>query len=139
VVSPPVSKTVVVIDAQGGFDITQLSCGIEDLKHVHLYKPSTSHVREAISQVEDYLWSGEHGSMSRTLAAVIVCGADGGDITVGWRGWLHAESGVDEIGRFRTSLSAEEAMGERDQRQAAIDSKQLKATSDWEEYRWIEG
>ena len=135
-VSPPRNGTIVVVDADGRFDVTQLRCEIEDLKHVHVYRLLKGHVKDTLEQVESYLLGGEHASMGRECVGVVVNGAQGGDIMLGWRGWLRVESEREDVSRFGVGVSAEEAMGVREQRQLAVESKGWRAVSDWGEYRW---
>jgi hypothetical protein len=137
-VSPPRNGTIVVVDVDGRFDVTQLRCEIEDLKHVHVYRPLKGHVKDTILQVEDYLLGREHASMGRECVGIVVNGAQGGDVMVGWKGWLKVESGRDDVPRFGMGISVEEAMREREQRQLAIETKGWRAVSDWGEYRWTD-
>lgn len=136
--SPPREGTIVIVDADGGFDVTRLRCEFEDLKHVHIYRPLRGHVKETLMQIEDYLLSEEHVSTGRECVGVVVNGAQGGDVTVGWKGWLRVESERDDVPPFGMGISVEEAIREREQRQLAIESKGWRAVSEWGEYRWIE-
>lgn len=79
------------------------------------------------------LW-GEHGSKGREWVGTIVNGGVGGDIMVGWRGWLRVER--EEVGVFGIGVSVEEGMGEREVRQEVVDGRAWKAVSDIGEFRW---
>lgn len=135
-VSAPRNGTIVVIDADGRFDVTRLNCKVEDLKHVHIYMPVKGHVKETIMEVEAYLQGGEHSSMGRECVGVVVNGGQGGDIVVGWKGWLKVHSERDEVPKFGFGVSVEEAMREREQRQVVVDEKGWRAVSSMGEYRW---
>jgi hypothetical protein len=137
-VSPPRKGAIVVIDADGGFDVTRLRCEVEDMKHVHVYRPLEGHVKETLEQVEGHLMGGEHGSMGKECVGIVVNGAQGGNVMVGWRGWLRVESERNDVPRFGMGISVEEAMREREQRQLAVESKGWRAVSEWGEYRWNE-
>jgi hypothetical protein len=93
-------------------------------------------VQETIAAVENYLLGGEHKSMVREWVGILVNGAQGGDVMVGWKGWLRVESEREDVPRFGTGLSVEEAMKEREQRQRAVESKGWRAVSEWGDYRW---
>lgn len=137
-VSPPRNGAIVVVDADGGFDVTRLSCEVQNFQHVHVYRPLKGHVNETLEQVEGNLVGGEHASMERECVGIVVNGAQGGDIMVGWRGWLRAGSERDDVPRFGIGISMEEAMREREQRQLAVESKGWRAVSEWGEYKWNE-
>ncbi len=57
---------------------------------------------------------GEHSSMDREWMGTIVNGGVGGDINLGWRGWLRVER--EAVGGFSEAISVEEAWGERERR-----------------------
>jgi len=135
-VSSPRNGTIVVVDADGTFDVTRLRCEMEDLKHVHIYRPLKGQVKATLGQVNSYLLSGEHASMGRDCLGIIVNGAQGGDIMLWWRGWLRVESESEDVPRFGMGVSVEEAMREREQRQLAVENKGWRAVSEWGEYRW---
>jgi hypothetical protein len=136
VVAPMRSGTIVIVDVDGRFDVSRLSCSLEDLQHVHVVRPAKGMLKETLGQLDTYLLGGKHGSMSRELVATVVNGSQGGDISVSWRGWLKAESEIDEVPRFGMGISVEEALTERDNRQEAIENKGWRAESEWGDYRW---
>lgn len=71
---------------------------------------------------------GEHGSKGKEWVGTIVNGGIGGDINVGWRGWLRVER--EEIERFRWSVSVEEAFGDRERRSEVVEQRVWKGISD---------
>jgi hypothetical protein len=137
-VSSPRNGTIVVVDADGRFDVTRLRCEMEDLTHVHVYRPLKGHVKEALEQVESYLLRGEHASMGRDCVGIVMNGAQGGDVMVGWKGWLRVENEREDVPRFGMGISVEEALREREKRQFAVESKGWRAVSEWGEYRWTD-
>lgn len=142
--SSPRNGTIVVIDIDGRFDVSRLRCQAEDLKHVHLLRvPQRGRLKEAIERVAGYLLGtgtggGKHGSMGREWVGTCVNGGLGGDVCVGWRGWLRVESEKVDVETFGTGMSVEEAMRERQRRQEVVDSRGWKAVSEWGNYRFEE-
>lgn len=68
---------------------------------------------------------GEHGSKGREWVGTIVNGGLGGDVNLGWRGWLRIER--EEVGTFGRGISVEEAVGDRER---IVDGKGWKALCD---------
>jgi hypothetical protein len=62
----------------------------------------------------------------------------GGDVMVGWRGWLRVESVIEEVPKFGIGISVEEAMRDREQRQMAVNEKGWKAVSEGGDFRWVD-
>jgi hypothetical protein len=79
------------------------------------------------------LW-GEHESKGREWLGTVVNGGVGGDIMLGWRGWLRVER--EETVGFAPGMSAEEALGESEARQEFVESRGWKAVSDLGEFSW---
>jgi len=79
------------------------------------------------------LW-GDHGSRGRQWVGTIVNGGVGGDIMLGWRGWLRVEK--EETGGFGIGVSVEEAMLDREKRQNVVDLGGWKAVSEIGECTW---
>jgi hypothetical protein len=71
---------------------------------------------------------GEHGSKGKEWVGTIVNGGVGGDINVGWRGWLRVER--EEVESFGWGVSVEEAVGDRERRMQAVDDKGWKGVYD---------
>jgi len=63
-----------------------------------------------------------------------VLGGVGGDVIVGWRGWLGVERVT--VGAFGEGISVEEAWGERERRQEVVDGKGWRGFCEMEEFRW---
>jgi len=137
-VSTPRLGTVAVVDVDGRFDVSRLDCSMDDLKHVHIFKPVRDAVKVTVDSIEPYLVYGSHSSQGRDLVAVMVIGGVGGDVLVGWRGWLKAESEKEQVVRFGMGMSVEEALREREARQNALDEKGWTAQSEWGSYKWVE-
>ncbi|KAI9735450.1 MAG: hypothetical protein M1818_006456 [Claussenomyces sp. TS43310] len=142
IVSPPRSGTVVVVDVDGRFDITRLTCAYGDLKHVHVLRPSKSSLKVTMESVEHYMLyggrQGKHVSADREWVGTIVYGGIGSNITGGWRGWLKVESEREDVVGFGLGMSVEEAVVDRDARQTALMQRGWRATSAWGTYTWAE-
>lgn len=67
----------------------------------------------------------EHVSHEREWLGTIVNGGIGGDINLGWRGWLRV--GREEVGAFGEGVSVEEAWEEKGRRQEVVDGKEWRA------------
>ena len=74
------------------------------------------------------MWYGDHGSKSREWVGTIVNGGTGGDINLGWRGWLRVER--EEVGNFGWGISVEEAIGDREKRWEVVNAKGWKSSCD---------
>ncbi|KAI0146289.1 hypothetical protein GGR57DRAFT_479435 [Xylariaceae sp. FL1272] len=146
-IAEPHSYTVVIIDTEGKFDVTRLippsssfskppatsttatattppnplPATILDLKHLHIYRPARGqeHVKAILSQLDEFMLYGDHGSKAREWWGTVVIGGVGGDVNAGWKGWLTVER--EEVSGFAPGMSVEEALRERDKRQQAVD------------------
>ena len=67
---------------------------------------------------------GDHGSKSREWSGTVVVGGIGGDVNVGWRGWLRVEK--EEVSGFEWGVSVEEAIGDRERRTEVLEGKGWK-------------
>ena len=123
--------TVALVDVNGRFSPTHLDC---DLKHVHVFRPTQSSLKITLESVEEYMIWGGHGSQGREWLGTLVNGGVGGDINVGWGGWLRVER--ENVEGFSMGMSVEEALGERGMRQQIVDPKGWKAVSETGEFRW---
>lgn len=140
-VSAPHNGTIAIIDVSGRFDVTRLMCSFEDLAHVHVFRCTREEFRRTLDGVEKYMIYGEHGSRGREWVGVLVngdVGERGGDITIGWRGWLRVESLRNEVPTFGVGVSAEEAMGERERRWSVVKRLGWKAVCPEGQYSWNE-
>ena len=130
-----------MIDADGKFDVSRLTCSFEELQHVYVFRPVTgiAGVPECLKEVERFLMEGDHRSWDRESVGTVVSSAHGGDMMVSWRGWLVAESGRRDAPRFGEGVSVEEALGLREERMRAVEGKSWRARCDWGEYQWEDG
>ena len=137
---PKHQQAVVVVDAEGRFDATRLTCRPSDLAHVYVYRPargSPEHLREVVAGAESYMLYGEHGSKAREWwGTVVVGGVRGGDVNAGWRGWLRVDR--EEVAPFGMGISVEEALGQRDRRQECVDAMVWTASSEWGDFSFEE-
>lgn len=123
--------TVVVIDVDGRFSASHLKC---ELRHVHVFRTTPRGLKGTLEGVERYMLWGEHESKGREWLGTVVNGGVGGDIMVGWRGWLRVER--EETVGFAPGMSAEEALGESEARQEFVNSRGWRAVSDLGEFSW---
>jgi hypothetical protein len=130
--------TVVVVDVDGRFSPSHLFKGegmtMRELEHVHVFRCSKERLRVTLDSLEGYMLWGEHVSKGREWLSTIVLGGVGGDIMVGWRGWL----GVDRemVGGFGEGVSVEEAWAERERRQEVVDGKGWRGVCEMGEFGW---
>ncbi|GAB1319742.1 DNA recombination and repair protein Rad51-like C-terminal domain-containing protein [Madurella fahalii] len=115
-----------------------------DLHHVHIVRPargSFRHMAECLTSIENYMLYGSHRSRSREWWGTLVIGGGAnpaGDVpavlssqiavTAGRKGWLRVDR--PEVASF-WSMGAEDAVTERDRRQAAVEGAGWMATSPW--------
>jgi hypothetical protein len=123
VVSAPRSGAVLVVDADGKFDVSALSCSKRDLQNVYIVRPPDGRkgVVKALNEATKWLLKGELASIDRELVLKIVSGFKGtqlpaADIVCGWRGWMHVYNGAEEVQRFLEGISVHEAEMEKHQR-----------------------
>ncbi|KAH7149721.1 hypothetical protein B0J13DRAFT_313474 [Dactylonectria estremocensis] len=134
-VSPPSLHALLVIDLDGRFDATRLTCDESHLHHVYVQRPARSsleRLRAVVSEAEGFMLygNGAHTSAARQWWGTVVVGGIGaGDIAAGWKGWLRVDR--EHIRGFALGISAEEAMEQRRWRQDAVDTAGWAATSDW--------
>ncbi|KAG4429326.1 hypothetical protein IFR05_015183, partial [Cadophora sp. M221] len=92
-----------------------------DLIHIHVFTPTKATLQATLDSVEEYMLYGEHKSHAREWLGTIVNGGVGGDINLGWRGWLRVEREV--TGPFGEGVGVEEVWGERERRGEVVDAK----------------
>lgn len=123
---------------------SQLSVRPADLDHVHILRPargSTTHIADCVASIEEYMLYGPHRSRDREWWGTVVIGGGlnpAGNVspavsaqvavTAGWKGWLRIDRA--EMSTF-WDMSAEEALADRNKRQAAIEDAGWAATSPW--------
>ena len=117
-----------------------------DLDHVHVLRPACgsgnlTRISDCIASIEEHMLYGSHPSRGREWWGTIVIGG-GLDpagsasaaasaqvaVTADWKGWLRVSRA--EVPSL-CHLSAEEALAERDNRQAAVEGAGWVATSPW--------
>ncbi|KAK2625766.1 hypothetical protein QTJ16_005078 [Diplocarpon rosae] len=119
--------TVALLDLTGRFSPSHLvpALSAQDLGHVHVFRPTAANLQATLDSVEKYMLYGEHGSQAREWLGTIVNGGVGGDINLGWRGWLRVKR--EEVGDFGRGVSVEEVWDERFRRQEIVDGKGWRA------------
>ncbi|OBT86088.1 hypothetical protein VE02_05712 [Pseudogymnoascus sp. 03VT05] len=138
-VSAPRSGVALVVDVDGRFDVTRLSCSEEELRHVYVVRCGKEGVERCLEEGRSWLVYGEHGSKGRELGVRVVSGGEGGkgaDVVGCWRGWMKVGRGAAP--GFGGGISVEEAMGERGERQGVVERSGWRAESDYGQYRWVE-
>ncbi|KAM0252946.1 hypothetical protein ACHAP5_000809 [Fusarium lateritium] len=134
-VSPPHLYAVLVIDIEGRFDATRLTCLPTHMQHIYIQKPvqtDMDQIRALAAQAEGILLYGDvaRASAGREWWGTIVVGGLGaGDIATGWKGWLRVER--ENVRGFALGISAEEAVSQKEQRQDVVDSADWAASSQW--------
>lgn len=135
IASEPEPMSVLVVDLDSRFQATQLPCSEEDLRHIYVLRPartSPQELREMISGADQFLLYNTvaQASANREWWGTIVLGGLGaGDVTAGWKGWLRVDR--EEVRPFPPGISLEEALKERDARQAAVDLAGWLVSSPW--------
>lgn len=108
-----------------------------DLKHLHIFRPSSKNLEVTLKGIEEYMLYGEHESHGREFGGTILFGFDARDaggnavanvrgmgrpeIMMGWKGWLRIER--EEVAGFGVGVSAEEMLGERGRREEVLKGK----------------
>lgn len=89
-------------------------------------------VRDLIASTESFLLYDEaaRASAGRELWGTIVIGGfGGGDVAAGWKGWLRVDR--EEVRQFPADISIDDALRQREERQAAVDAAGWQVTSAW--------
>lgn len=134
-VSPPHLYALLIIDLDGRFDSTRLSCPETHLRHVYVQRPASSspeRLRALVTDTETFMLYGDGARVSAARqwwGTVVLGGLGAGDIAAGWRGWLRVDR--EHIRGFTLGISAEEALEQRERRQDAVDAAGWAATSEW--------
>ncbi|KAL7932612.1 hypothetical protein V8C35DRAFT_306204 [Trichoderma chlorosporum] len=139
-VSPPQSMALFVLDLDGRFDATRLTCTDDDLQHVYVQQPpydansgtNVELIRSLIADAERFMvYDGSSAaSLSREFWGTIVLGGLGaGDLVAGWKGWLNVER--DHVAEYSMRVTMEEAFERRSDRQAVVDGAGWVAASPW--------
>ncbi|KAI0526719.1 hypothetical protein F5B22DRAFT_587297 [Xylaria bambusicola] len=159
-IAAPHNFAVVVVDAEGKFDVTRLvnpSLGLrsspkaegkktslpattKDLAHVYVYRPESrarEHVDAVLSGVDEFMVYGDHESKGRAWWGTVVVGGIGGDVNAGWKGWCRVDR--EGVVGFAPGISVEEALRERGRRHEVVDQAGWSAASSWGTYVWKGG
>ncbi|ODA83128.1 hypothetical protein RJ55_01638 [Drechmeria coniospora] len=135
-VSPPLCKTLMVLDLDGRFDATRITCAEEHLHHVYVQRPAHSSpetVRTLVADAQGFMLynAASQASLSRQWWGTIVIGGLGsaGDLVAGWKGWLRVDR--EPVQPFALGISSDEALTQRKARQDAVDAAGWAATSPW--------
>jgi len=128
--------TVALLDLTARFSPSHISFPFSELQHIHVFRPTPSNLKVTLESVEKYMLYGEHGSKGREWVGTIVLGGTGGDINIGWRGWLRVEK--EEVGKFGDGVRVEEVWGEKGmkQRQEVVDEAGWRADCEFGDYCW---
>ncbi|KAK3987269.1 hypothetical protein QBC44DRAFT_127342 [Cladorrhinum sp. PSN332] len=158
--SPPLRKTISVVDFDGRFDAVRLLVtrpvlpekgsaiekpGREDLEHVYVWRPERGYQGDVYDEVERFMLYGNHGSREREWWGTVVIGtgpslgpgrsrgAYPGHVAViaGRTGWMRVDR--VEVQVF-CGKGVEQALRERDSRQAAVEAARWVASSAWGEF-----
>lgn len=115
-----------------------------DLDHVHILRPargSITHIADCVASIEKYMLYGSHRSRGREWWGTVVIG--GGlnpagsasaaasaqvAVTADWKGWLRVDRA--EVPTL-WDMSVQEALADREKRQAAVEGAGWVASSPW--------
>ncbi|KAH7351120.1 hypothetical protein BKA65DRAFT_252923 [Rhexocercosporidium sp. MPI-PUGE-AT-0058] len=119
--------TVALVDLTGRFSPSHLlpCLSKSDLTHIHIFTPTKRTLQATLNNIEAYMLYGEHKSHAREWLGIIVNGGVGGDVNLGWRGWLRVER--EEVGGFGEGLSVDEVWGERERREEVVEGRGWRA------------
>ena len=160
--SAPHHFAVLLIDLEGRFDATRLSCDEADACHIYVHRPSRSdgtgtdedlgaidggetledaeHLRSLVSEAKEFMLYSDTTASSanrRWWGTVVIGGFGAGDLVAGWKGWLRVSR--QQIQAFNLGTSVGESLGRRDSRQTAVDSAGWMAESQWGHFAFSEG
>ncbi|KAK8149192.1 hypothetical protein G3M48_007956 [Beauveria asiatica] len=133
--SPPNNKVVIIIDYEGSFRASGLTCSESALEHIYVLRPAENtrdQLRDVVASTENYVVYNEEAKKSgnRELWGTIVLGSTaGGDVTAGWKGWLRVDR--EEVRPFPPDISIEEALQQREERQRAVEASRWQVSSAW--------
>ncbi|PTB64528.1 hypothetical protein BBK36DRAFT_1135828 [Trichoderma citrinoviride] len=146
-VSPPHSRALFVLDLEGRFDATRLTCADNDLQHVYVQQsPCDESSGTDLEVIRSFISDAEHfmiydrasaASLSREFWGTIVLGGMGaGDLVAAWKGWLHVER--EHVAEYSMRITLEEAFERRSDRQEAVDRSGWVAASQWGRFVFLE-
>ncbi|KAK0386706.1 hypothetical protein NLU13_6540 [Sarocladium strictum] len=148
--SPPHNYTILLIDLDGRFDATRLSCQPTCLRHLYVQRPARSAVsasheklRGVIADAEEFMLHGEGSSQSRGRewwGTVVIGAAEGLSsdvVAAGWKGWLKVER--ETVAGFAMGMGVREARARREERQKVVDGVGWSVESAWGGFVFHEG
>ncbi|KAK4040155.1 hypothetical protein C8A01DRAFT_46473 [Parachaetomium inaequale] len=139
----PVEETAATAPTAAGLK-SRATVQRADLDHVHILRPargSSTHIADCVASIEAYMLYASHRSRGREWWGTVVIG--GGlnpagsapaaasaqvAVTADWKGWLRVDRA--EVPAF-WDTSAEEALADREERQAAVEDAGWIASSPW--------
>ena len=146
-VSSPHHFALLIIDLDGRFDPSRLSCAEEDARHVYVQRPAqqvrpvggenpevslTSASGPVKADADVHMLYGAATAASATRqwwGTILVGGLGPGDLTAGWKGWLRVDR--EKVPGFPLGISVERALEQREARQAVVDTARWSADSLW--------
>lgn len=147
-VSAPHHYALLIIDLDGRFDATRLTCADSDARHIYVHRPSrpsnygtaegdeintnADHLRALVTESSNFMLYGPGAAASssrRWWGTVVLGGLGAGDIVAGWKGWLRVNR--QDVAAFNLGVSAEEALARRAARQDVVDHAGWTADSQW--------
>ncbi|KAJ6782662.1 hypothetical protein PWT90_00215 [Aphanocladium album] len=137
-VSSPNNKAVIIIDYEGRFEALRLKCSTADLDHIYVLQPAESardQIRDIIADIESYMVydpEAKQSSDRELWGTIAIGGTGGGDVSAGWKGWLHVDR--EQVQPFPSDITLNEALQQREERQKAVDAAGWQASSAWGDF-----
>ncbi|KAG9251728.1 uncharacterized protein F5Z01DRAFT_263551 [Emericellopsis atlantica] len=157
-VAPPHSYALLVIDLEGRFDATRLTCPEMDARHIYIHRPSrpssygtspaegdgdhnsngttsADHLRALVAEAGNFMLYGAAAAPSASRqwwGTIVVGGMGAGQVVAGWKGWLRISR--EETPGFALGTSAEEALTRRSARQSVVEAAGWIAESQWGDF-----
>ncbi len=134
-VSAPNNKAIIIVDYEGRFQASRLTCNKSDLEHIYVMRPAENtrdQARDIIINTENYILFNHlarHSAVRELWGTMVLGGVGGGDITAGWKGWLRVDR--EEVRPFPPNTSIEVALRRREERQRTVDAAGWQVSSAW--------